>query len=112
MSLSPAMRKRRVSIGVYTCDCGRWNMKESIQVDQYLPDTATKMRLRWFCDRSGIIFFNAVAGDNEHRRSEVYALSLDTKAVEKVASHVGDRDWGIFTGRRWVRRHIHLCSNL
>lgn len=79
-------------------------MKESIQVDQYLPDDAAKVRLRWFYDRRGIVFFSAVAGDNDHRRSEVYALSLDTKAVEKLASHVGDRDWGTFTGTRWIRR--------
>jgi hypothetical protein len=36
--------------------------------------------------------------------SRIEKKSLDTKAVEKVASHVGDHDWGIFTGMRWIKR--------
>ncbi|KAL6840883.1 hypothetical protein ACP4OV_029409 [Aristida adscensionis] len=90
LSLSTA--KREVSICVSTCN-GRvwWDMKESIQVDQYLPADVSTVKLQWFCEKSGVVFFTVTAGSDD-QRSEVYALSLDTKTVEMVASHAGDGD--------------------
>ncbi|KAL6658980.1 hypothetical protein ACP70R_003020 [Stipagrostis hirtigluma subsp. patula] len=90
LSLSTA--KRKVSICLSTCH-GRvwWDTKESIQVDQYLPPDVSKVKLRWFCEKSGVVFFTASIESGD-RRTEVYALSLATRTVEMVASHAGDGD--------------------
>ncbi|WVZ94983.1 hypothetical protein U9M48_040800 [Paspalum notatum var. saurae] len=97
---SLAAAKRRVSIRTASYIEGTcWRCEaEPIQVEQYLPADVTYVRLRWFCDKSGVVFFSALAGDIGPPRRELYALSLQTWAVEKLASHDGD-------GIPWVDLH-------
>jgi hypothetical protein len=45
MSLSLARRKWRVSICMYTYSYDKWGAEESTQVDGYLPEDRTKVRL-------------------------------------------------------------------
>jgi hypothetical protein len=91
--LPVSMKADLISIRITTCTDRRWwDEIESIQVGQSLPADVISLKLRWFCGKSGIVFFTAVAGDTGHRRSEVYALSLNTRVVEKLASHDGDGD--------------------
>ncbi|CAO2187058.1 unnamed protein product [Urochloa humidicola] len=92
---------RRISIRVTTrTDCG-WDKGELIQVQQFLPADVTNVRLRWFCEKSGVVFFTAVAGNTDHRRNEMYALSLKTRVVEKLVSLDRDDDpWG----------QVHRCE--
>ncbi|CAL5010279.1 unnamed protein product [Urochloa decumbens] len=91
--LMPA--NRRIFIRVTTrTDCG-WDRGELIQVEQLLPEDVTNVRLWWFCEKSGVIFFSAVAGDTDNRRNEMFALSLKTRVVEKPVSLERDGDpWG------------------
>ncbi|KAF8670054.1 hypothetical protein HU200_051246 [Digitaria exilis] len=83
MSLSPAANKRRVSVCVHGHRHGDvWEAKvEPIRVDKYSPEDATKVRLRWLCERSVVVMFTVVAGDGDRRRSEAYALSLGTRRL-------------------------------
>ncbi|CAN6232771.1 unnamed protein product [Urochloa humidicola] len=94
--LSRRTANLRVSIRVTTCtDRSWWDTEELIQVQQSLPADVTNVRLRWFCEKSGVVFFSTVAGDPDHRRYEMYALNLKTKVVEKLVAHDKDGDpWG------------------
>uniref|UniRef100_A0A453QPM6 Uncharacterized protein n=1 Tax=Aegilops tauschii subsp. strangulata TaxID=200361 RepID=A0A453QPM6_AEGTS len=71
---------------------------ELIQVEQHLPADVTKVQLRWFCEKSGVVLFTAGYRDG---RSEVYALSIDKQEVQKVASH----DAGGGGGDPWENLH-------
>ncbi|XP_044957254.1 uncharacterized protein LOC123408135 [Hordeum vulgare subsp. vulgare] len=72
---------------------------EVIQVEQHLPADVTTGQLRWFCEKSGVVLFTAGCS---HGRSEVYALSLDKKEVEKIASHEAGGGGG---GDPWENLH-------
>ncbi|KAF8712960.1 hypothetical protein HU200_028748 [Digitaria exilis] len=93
--LSLVTGDRRVSIRVTTrtdrgCDLG-----ELIQVEQSLPADVAGVRLKWFFEKSGVVIFSVIAGDNDRRRSEMYALRLDTRVVENLVSHDWEGDvWG------------------
>jgi len=86
---------RRVSVRVTIRTDHGWDKEELIQIEQSLPADVISVRLRWFGEKSGVVLFSAVAGDSDHRRSEMYALSLNTRVVEKLVSHDKDGDqWG------------------
>lgn len=75
----------RVSIRITTCTDRRWWDKvELIQVEQFLPAHVISIRLQWFCEKSGFVFFSVASGDKDHRSYEMYALSLKTRVVEKM----------------------------
>ncbi|CAN6294080.1 unnamed protein product [Urochloa humidicola] len=94
--------KKRVAISVFTqsCDTGggdKWDTQTVIEVvGRSLPPETTWMRLRWMCEKSGVVFFTAGCGGDQ-RSSDVYAMSLDKQEVEieKVASHQGGVDDGV-----------------
>jgi hypothetical protein len=88
------MKADRISIRITNCTTDRrwFDEIESIQVGQSLPDDVISLKLKWFCSKSGIVFFTAVAGDSGHQRREVYALNLNTRVVEKLACHDGVGD--------------------
>jgi hypothetical protein len=68
-----------------------WEMRNKIQVDNFLPHAPdpTRVKLEWFCEKSGVIFF--IAAKYGDQRSDVYySLSLDTRMVETVGSIDGD----------------------
>jgi hypothetical protein len=94
--LSHFIPNRRVSIRITTCTDQRWwDTEELIEVSQSLPADVIVVRLRWFCEKSGVVFFSTGAGDCDHRRYEMYALSLKTRVVERVVAHDTDGDpWG------------------
>uniref|UniRef100_A0A0A9C0K5 F-box associated domain-containing protein n=1 Tax=Arundo donax TaxID=35708 RepID=A0A0A9C0K5_ARUDO len=72
--LSLKTAKRRVSVCISTCSSRRWfDTKKSVPVDQFLPADVAQVKLRWFCERSGVVFFTAVSGSPGDRRSEMYA---------------------------------------
>ncbi|XP_039852934.1 uncharacterized protein LOC120711463 isoform X2 [Panicum virgatum] len=79
---------RRVSVRVTTRTDHGWDKEELIQIEQSLPADVISVRLRWFGEKSGVVFFSAVAGDSDHRRSEMYALSLSTRVVGDPWGHV------------------------
>jgi len=84
MSLRPA--NRRVPIRVITCtDRSWWDMEELIQVGQSLPEDVGHVMLRWFCEKSGAVFFSTFCGSYP-LRSEMYVLNLKTRVVDKLAS--------------------------
>ncbi|KAF8670053.1 hypothetical protein HU200_051245 [Digitaria exilis] len=61
--------------------------QELIHVHQSLPEDASSIKLKWFCDKSGVVFFYAVS--RKCRRYQMYALSLETLAVENLACRDG-----------------------
>jgi hypothetical protein len=67
-----------------------WEMRNKIRVDNLLPHVPdpTRVRLEWFCEKSGVIFF--IAGKYGDQRNDVYSLSLGTQMVETLGSI--DRD--------------------
>lgn len=76
-----------------------WKTKINIQVDQALKvdALATEVKLQWFCEKSGVVFFTTSYYGK--LRSEVYALNLGTRMIEKVASNTKDNDlWNNFYG--------------
>ncbi|CAL5010280.1 unnamed protein product [Urochloa decumbens] len=96
--LSPRTANWSISIRIISCTDHSWldvATEELIQVKQSLPVDVTSVRLQWFCEKSGVVFFSAVAGDHDQRRYEMYALNLKTKVVEKLVAHDRDGDsWG------------------
>ncbi|CAO2176399.1 unnamed protein product [Urochloa humidicola] len=95
-NLSLGTTNRMISICIITCTAkGWWDKVELIHVEESLPADVTSVKLRWFCEKSGVVFFSTAAGDCDHRRYEMYALSLKTRVVEKLVSHDRDGDpWG------------------
>jgi hypothetical protein len=61
-----------------------WDEEVIEVVGRFLPAETTWLKLRWMCEKSGVVFFTAGRGDQS---SDVYAMSLDKQEVEKVASH-------------------------
>ncbi|KAG2581877.1 hypothetical protein PVAP13_6KG075100, partial [Panicum virgatum] len=57
-----------------------------------------RVKLQWFCEKSGVIFFTA--GEFTDPRGDLYAVRLDTQMVEKVASDEGD-------GGRWLWGNLY-----
>ncbi|KAF8670051.1 hypothetical protein HU200_051242 [Digitaria exilis] len=93
--LSLVTGNQRVSIRVTTRTDRGWDLGELIQVEQSLPADVAGVRLKWFFEKSGVVIFSVIAGDNDRRRSEMYALRLDTRVVEKLVSHDREGDvWG------------------
>ncbi|TVU42911.1 hypothetical protein EJB05_09335, partial [Eragrostis curvula] len=91
--LSLMKTKRDVTICVSTSRPHRgYDTKELFPVEQFLPANVMQVNLRWFCEKSGVVFFSAVCGSLRDRRREMYALNLNTRTVEMVASHAGDSD--------------------
>ncbi|CAN6299959.1 unnamed protein product [Urochloa humidicola] len=93
--------KKRVAISVFTQSAAgsegdKWDTQTVIEVvGRSLPAETTWMKLRWMCEKSGVVFFTAGCG-GEQKNSDVYAMSLDDKQeVEKVASHRGCGDSGV-----------------
>ncbi|TKV94621.1 hypothetical protein SEVIR_9G307400v4 [Setaria viridis] len=86
MCATPATVKRRVAINVDTrrATGKEWDLEVIEVVGRFLPAETTWLRLRWMCEKSGVVFFTAGCGD---LRKDVYAMSLDKQEVEKVASH-------------------------
>ncbi|CAO2164330.1 unnamed protein product [Urochloa humidicola] len=74
---------------------------EAIWIELFSIMSVNTLKLRWFCERSGIILFTAdhlFCGD---RRTEVYAFSIHTRKLEKVVSNgdgSGNDPWGNFYG--------------
>jgi len=84
MFLGPA--NRRVPIRVITCtDHDWWGTEELIQVEQYLPADVGNVRLRWFCEKSGAVFFSTFCRSGS-LRSDMYVLNLKTRVVDKLVS--------------------------
>ncbi|RLN42197.1 hypothetical protein C2845_PM01G47600 [Panicum miliaceum] len=85
-----ATGKVSIAIGVSTRSTAgdKWDPLLVIEVvGRFLPAETTWMRLRWLCEKSGVVFLTAgCAGD---QTSDVYALSLDRQEAERVASHHG-----------------------
>jgi hypothetical protein len=50
-----------------------------------LPEDVGNVRLRWFCEKSGAVFFSTISGSNP-LRSEMYVLNLETRVVDKLVS--------------------------
>ncbi|CAO2210068.1 unnamed protein product [Urochloa humidicola] len=65
-----------------------WKREEEIWVESFSVDNANTLKLRWFCERSGVVFFTvdrwSLVGWG---RSEVYAFSIRTRTLEKVVSN-------------------------
>ncbi|CAL5008304.1 unnamed protein product [Urochloa decumbens] len=80
-----------------------WEMEdETIRIESFsMDDNVLTLKLRWFCERSGIILFTAdrwLCGD---RRIELYAFSIHTRKLEKVVSNgdgSGNDPWGNLYG--------------
>ncbi|RLM60782.1 hypothetical protein C2845_PM14G03290 [Panicum miliaceum] len=77
-------------------------IKYRARADESLPSDARSyamVKVQWFCEKSGVVFFTA--GEYEDPRSDLYALSLGTRTVEKMASSEGDGSlwlWGNLYG--------------
>ena len=79
----------------------------TLQKDNYFPvkyraradaRSNAMVKLQWFCEKSGVIFFTA--GEFTDPRGDLYAVRLDTQMVEKVASDEGD-------GGRWLWGNLY-----
>jgi hypothetical protein len=88
-----ATAKMSVAIGVATRSAtgDKWDPLEVIEVvGRLLPAETTWMKLRWLCEKSGVVLLTAACGD---QTGVVHALSLDRQEAERVASqHGGDGD--------------------
>ncbi|KAJ1267379.1 hypothetical protein BS78_07G051800 [Paspalum vaginatum] len=85
--------------GYYGGRRAAWEEKFKVRLDPFFPDggLTTKVKLQWFCEKSGLVFFNASSwygGDPGQRRADVYALSFGTGTVQKVASNGGGNIYG------------------
>ncbi|CAN6164638.1 unnamed protein product [Urochloa humidicola] len=79
----------------------RWETKDDIRIESFSLDYGTTLKLRWFCERSGIVLFTASHWLSGGWISEVYAFSIHTQTLEKVASNGDENDadpWGNFYG--------------
>ena len=57
------------------------------------------VKMQWVCEKSGVVFFTG--GEIDNPRSDLYAVSLKTQKVERVASNDGDGSlwlWGNLYG--------------
>ena len=79
----------------------------TLQKDNYFPvkyraradaRSNAMVKLQWFCEKSGVIFFTA--GEFTDPRGDLYAVRLDTQMVEKVASDEGN-------GGRWLWGNLY-----
>ncbi|RCV29946.1 hypothetical protein SETIT_6G054600v2 [Setaria italica] len=68
-----------------------WMKESSIKIMHSFPGNvhSTKVKLQWFCEKSGLVFFTAGKNDGD-QRGDLYTLSLSTRVVEKVASNAWD----------------------
>ncbi|TVU31469.1 hypothetical protein EJB05_23154, partial [Eragrostis curvula] len=90
-SITVTERGAAISVSTMAATDRKWEPdQEVIPVAQWLSAEATHVRLRWVCEKSGVVFFSAGCDD---RTSDMYALNLDKKEVEMVARHQhGGRD--------------------
>jgi hypothetical protein len=69
-----------------------WMEGSSIQITHSFPGnvSSTRVKLQWFCEKSGLVFFTAGKNDDDDFMSgDLYTVSLSTGVVEKVASNAG-----------------------
>jgi hypothetical protein len=75
-----------------------WMEASSIQIAHSFPGNlrSTRVKLQWFCEKSGLVFFTAGKGDDPIS-GDLYTASLSTGVVEKVASNA----WWWDDGNPW-----------
>ncbi|CAM0942897.1 unnamed protein product [Alopecurus aequalis] len=87
---------------------GRWERQEwsaANLLDQFRLKDATAMTSRWYCEKSGVLFFTLGQGSSIRG---TFALNLMTKQVEKIA----DREsWTNFCGYE-MGRDMYMRSLL
>ncbi|RLN04982.1 hypothetical protein C2845_PM13G03750 [Panicum miliaceum] len=84
LNLGPT--NRTVPVHVITCtDRSWWDTEELIRIEQSLPADVGNVRLRWFCEKSGVVFLSTVSG-RDPLRSDMYVLNLKTRVVDKLVS--------------------------
>ncbi|CAL5008305.1 unnamed protein product [Urochloa decumbens] len=91
-------RVRIITYGRHGGNNEWWKRKEDIWMEPFSLDIDTKLKMRWFCERSGIVFFTADLLQSELTGGqprwlpggdwirEVYAFSIRTRTLDKVAS--------------------------
>jgi hypothetical protein len=76
---------------------GKWGKKDSFLSNEFKlgGDPARTIRLRWFCEKSGVLLFTlGRCSDN----SGTFALNLGTREIEKVADGAECNSWKNFVG--------------
>ncbi|CAO2190355.1 unnamed protein product [Urochloa humidicola] len=73
-----------------TVAADRWERHASIRLPQFEVPGATALKLRWFGEKSGTLFFTIGEGGNT---SGAFALNLATRSVEKLADGVQCDSW-------------------
>ncbi|CAO2164926.1 unnamed protein product [Urochloa humidicola] len=73
-----------------TVAADRWESHAPIRLPQFEVPGATALKLRWFGEKSGTLFFTIGQGGNT---SGAFALNLATRAVEKLAEGVQCNSW-------------------
>lgn len=68
----------------------RWERRGFIRLPQLEVPGATALKLRWFGEKSGTLFFTIGEGGNT---SGAFALNLATGSVEKLADGVECNSW-------------------
>lgn len=66
------------------------------------------MNLRWFCERSGLLFFTIDAKGSS--TPGAYVLNIATKELEKVADDIDCRSWTNFVGYEMDQASYYLSS--
>ncbi|RLN00455.1 uncharacterized protein C2845_PM06G13200 [Panicum miliaceum] len=76
---------------------GRWCFQGVARLPELIPElsAATSVRLRWFCEQSGLVFFTARSGHGPDFEESCYTLNLGKPwRVDKVASNgAGGKPW-------------------
>ncbi|CAL5008300.1 unnamed protein product [Urochloa decumbens] len=72
----------------------RWQKEYDIWIESFSLDNGATLKLRWFCERSGVVVFTTDHWIGGGRISEVYAFSIPTRTLEKVASNNVDGNGG------------------
>ncbi|CAO2189682.1 unnamed protein product [Urochloa humidicola] len=88
-----------------------WKKENDIWIESFSLDNATTMKMRWFCERSGVVLFTTDHWTGGGRISEVYAFSIQTRTLEKVASNNGKSadPWENFIGYE-MNQEAYLSS--
>ncbi|CAL5010288.1 unnamed protein product [Urochloa decumbens] len=74
----------------------RWQKEYDIWIESFSLDNGATLKLRWFCERSGVVLFTTDHWIGGGRISEVYAFSIPTRTLEKVmaSNNNGDGNGG------------------
>lgn len=86
---------------------GRWWFQGVAGPPELMPElsAATSVRLRWFCEQSGLVLFTARSGRGADVEESCYTLNLGMPwRVDKVASNgAGGRPWlAVYGYARWT----------